>query len=188
MFADTADETYIYAEAQGGEIGRINRKTFENRNLKPLPGAGDPKLRYNWNTPIHMSPTQKGVVYLGAQFLFRTRDHGQTWERISPDLTTNDPLKQKQELSGGVTVDNSAAEMHTTIYAIAESPKDPNLIWVGTDDGNVQLTRDGGKTWTNVDAQHRRPAEERLGVLRRGRPLRRGHRLRHLRPATPSAT
>ena len=152
MFADTADETYIYAEAQGGEIGRINRKTYESRNIKPLPGFGDPKLRYNWNTPIHMSPTQKGVVYLGAQYLFRSRDHGQTWDRISPDLTTNDPLKQKQEQSGGVTVDNSAAEMHTTIYAISESPKDPNVIWVGTDDGNVQVTRDGGKTWTNVVA------------------------------------
>src|SRR6185503_12682520 len=152
MFADTADETYIYAEAQGGEIGRVNRDTHENRAIKPLPGFGDPKLRYNWNTPIHMSPTQKGVVYIGAQFLFRSRDHGQTWDRISPDLTTNDKEKQKQEQSGGVTVDNSAAEMHTTIYAISESPKDSNVIWVGTDDGNLQLTRDGGKTWNNVAA------------------------------------
>jgi photosystem II stability/assembly factor-like uncharacterized protein len=150
MFADAADQTYIYAEAQGGEIGRVNRKTHEIRNIKPLPGYKDPKLRYNWNTPIHLSSTQKGVVYIGAQYLFRSRDHGQTWDRISPDLTTNDPEKQKQELSGGVTVDNSAAEMHTTIYAIAESPKDPNLIWAGTDDGNLQLTRDGGKTWMNV--------------------------------------
>ncbi|PYS96000.1 MAG: hypothetical protein DMF65_13575 [Acidobacteria bacterium] len=87
---------------------------------------------------------------MGAQFLFRSRDHGQTWERISPDLTTNDPEKQKQEQSGGVTVDNSAAEMHTTIYSISESPRNANLVWVGTDDGNVQITRDGGKTWTNV--------------------------------------
>src|SRR6202008_1526355 len=73
-------------------------------------------------------------------------------DRISPDLTTNDPEKQKQEQSGGVTVDNSAAEMHTNIYAISESPKDKNVIWVGTDDGNVQLTRDGGKTWKNLTA------------------------------------
>ncbi|PYL55807.1 MAG: sialidase, partial [Verrucomicrobia bacterium] len=91
-----------------------------------------------------------GTVYIGAQFLFRSRDHGQNWERISPDLTTNDPQKQKQEQSGGVTVDNSSAEMHTTIYSISESPKDKNLIWVGTDDGNIQLTRDSGKTWNNV--------------------------------------
>jgi photosystem II stability/assembly factor-like uncharacterized protein len=150
MFADTSDPDYIYAEAQGGEIGRVNRKTHEIRSIKPLPGYKEGKLRYNWNTPIHMSPTQKGTVYIGAQFLFRSRDHGQTWERISPDLSTNDPEKQKQEQSGGVTVDNSSAETHTTIYAIAESPKNPAVIWAGTDDGNVQVTRDGGKNWTNV--------------------------------------
>jgi len=150
MFADTADPTYIYAEAQGGDIGRVNRKTHEIRRIQPLPGYKEGKLRWNWNAPIHMSPTQKGTVHIGAQFLFRTRDHGQTWERISPDLTTNDPEKQKQEQSGGVTIDNSAAEMHGTIYAIAESPKDGNVIWAGTDDGNLQLTRDGGKTWRNV--------------------------------------
>ncbi|HEV2114031.1 MAG TPA: glycosyl hydrolase, partial [Terriglobales bacterium] len=92
----------------------------------------------------------KNVVYIGAQYLFRSRDHGQSWDRISPDLTTNDPQKQKQEESGGVTVDNSFAEMHTTIYSISESPRNKDLIWVGTDDGNVQVTRDGGKTWTNV--------------------------------------
>jgi photosystem II stability/assembly factor-like uncharacterized protein len=150
MFVDPTDPTYVYAEAQGGEIGRINRKTHETRSIKPLPQYGEGKLRYNWNTPIHMSPNQPGTVYIGAQFLFRSRDYGQTWDRISPDLTTNDPEKQKQEQSGGVTVDNSSAEMHTTIYAIAESPKDPQVIWVGTDDGNVQLTRDGGTSWSNV--------------------------------------
>ena len=150
MFADPADPDYIYAEAQGGEIGRVNRKTHEARGIKPLPGYKEGKLRFNWNTPIHISPTQKGTIYIGSQFLFRSRDHGQTWERISPDLSTNDPQKQKQEESGGVTIDNSAAEMHTTIYAIAESPKNGSVIWVGTDDGNLQLTRDGGKSWTNV--------------------------------------
>ena len=150
MFVDTSDPTYIYAEAQGGSIGRVNRKTHESRDIQPLPGYKEGKLRYNWNTPIHLSPTQKGTVYIGAQFLFRTRDHGQTWQRISPDLTTNDPEKQKQEQSGGVTIDNSAAEMYETIYAIAESPKDPNLIWVGTDDGNLQISRDAGKSWKNV--------------------------------------
>jgi photosystem II stability/assembly factor-like uncharacterized protein len=150
VFADPADPDYIYAEYQGGEISRINRKTHEARKIKPLPGYNEGKLRYNWNTPIHLSPTQKGTIYVGAQFLFRSRDHGQTWERISPDLTTNDPEKQTQERSGGVTIDNSSAEMHTTIYSIAESPRNPNIVWVGTDDGNVQITQDGGKTWTNV--------------------------------------
>ena len=150
MFADPSDPDYIYAESQGGYIGRVNRKTHESRSIQPLPQYKEGKLRYNWNTPIHLSPKNDGTIYIGAQFLFRSRDHGQTWERISPDLTTNDPEKQKQEQSGGVTVDNSAAEMHTTIYAIAESPKDSNLVWVGTDDGNVQITQDGGKNWTNV--------------------------------------
>jgi photosystem II stability/assembly factor-like uncharacterized protein len=150
VFADPTDPDYAYLESQGGEIMRVNRKTHETRALKPLPRYKEGKLRYNWNTPIHLSPTQKGTIYIGAQFLFRSRDHGQTWERISPDLTTNDPAKQQQEESGGISVDNSSAEMHTTIYAIAESPKNPNLIWAGTDDGSLQVTRDAGKTWTNV--------------------------------------
>jgi photosystem II stability/assembly factor-like uncharacterized protein len=149
-FADPSDPTYIYAEAQGGHVGRVNRATLDGRGIRPQPNYGEGKLRFNWNTPIHMSPNEKGTVYIGSQFLFRSRDHGQSWERISPDLTTNDPEKQKQEESGGVTVDNSDAETHTTIYSISESPKDANLIWVGTDDGNLQLTRDSGKTWSNV--------------------------------------
>ncbi|HUE40626.1 MAG TPA: hypothetical protein VMO75_01735 [Chthoniobacterales bacterium] len=149
MFPDPADADYIYAEYQGGNVGRVNRYTHEARNIQPTPNYKE-KLRWNWNTPIALSPNEKGTIYIGAQFLFRSRDHGQSWERISPDLTTNDPQKQKQEQSGGVTIDNSSAEMHTTIYSISESPKDKNLIWVGTDDGNVQITRDGGKTWNNV--------------------------------------
>lgn len=148
MFVDPSDPDYIYAESQGGEIGRVNRKTHETRSIKPLPHQDEGKLRFNWNTPIHVSP--KGTLYIGSQFLFRSQDHGQTWERISPDLSTNDPERQKQEQSGGVTIDNSAAEEYTTIFAIAESPKNPELIWVGTDDGNVQVTQDGGKHWTNV--------------------------------------
>ncbi|HEY8832261.1 MAG TPA: hypothetical protein VIM21_07105 [Gemmatimonadaceae bacterium] len=152
MFVDPTDQNYLYAEAQGGEIGRVNRKTHETRPLKPLPRYKEGKERFNWNTPIHVSPTNNGTLYIGSQYLYRTKDFGQTWDRISPDLTTNDPSKQLQEQSGGVTVDNSAAEMHTTIYAIAESPRNPGLIWVGTDDGNLQVTRDGGKNWTNVVA------------------------------------
>ncbi|MGH7656327.1 MAG: VPS10 domain-containing protein [Gemmatimonadaceae bacterium] len=155
MFADPSDPTYIYAEAQGGTIGRVNRKTHEVRDIQPLPGYNEAKLRFNWNTPIHLSPSRSGTVYIGAQYLFRSRNHGQSWDRISPDLTTNDPAKQKQEEAGGVTVDNSSAEMHTTIYAIGESPRDSMVIWAGTDDGNLQVTRDGGKEWTNVVANIR---------------------------------
>jgi photosystem II stability/assembly factor-like uncharacterized protein len=152
VFPDPADANYVYAESQGGFIARVNRFTLESRIIKPQQNYGEGKLRFNWNTPIHMSPNEKGTIYIGAQFLFRSRDHGQSWERISPDLTTNDPEKQKQEESGGVTVDNSYAEMHTTIYSISESPRDGQTIWVGTDDGNVQVTRDGAKSWTNVVA------------------------------------
>lgn len=149
VFADPSDPDYVYAEYQGGFISRINRKTLQARDIQPKANYKE-KLRWNWNTPIALSPTDKNTLYIGSQFLFRTRNQGQTWERISPDLTTNDPEKQQQEKSGGITVDNSAAEMHTTIYSISESPKDAKVIWVGTDDGNLQVTRDSGKTWTNV--------------------------------------
>jgi photosystem II stability/assembly factor-like uncharacterized protein len=168
MFADPADPDYLYAEAQGGTIGRVNRRTHETKDIQPRPGYNE-KLRWNWNTPIHMSPNEKGAIYIGCQFLFRSRDHGQTWDRISPDLTTNDPAKQKQEESGGITVDNSAAEMHTTIYAISESPKDGKVLWVGTDDGNVQVTKDGGKSWKNVVSGAGVPAGSWVSSIDAGR-------------------
>lgn len=157
VFSDPTDRNYVYAEYQGGNLARINRRTLDSRDIQPRGNDGE-KLRWNWNTPLHLSPNEKGTLYMGAQFLFRTRNQGQTWERISPDLTTNDPEKQQQELSGGITVDNSAAEMHTTIYSISESPKDGRVIWVGTDDGNVQVTRDGGKSWRNVVSGAKVPA------------------------------
>ncbi|HVF36052.1 MAG TPA: sialidase, partial [Candidatus Saccharimonadia bacterium] len=149
MFSDPADPDYIYAEYQGGNIARIHRTTHEARSIQPTARLGE-KLRFNWNAPIHLSPNEKGTIYIGAQYLFRSRDQGASWDRISPDLTTNDPRKQQQEQSGGITVDNSSAEMHTTIYSISESPKNGKVIWVGTDDGNLQLTRDGGGSWSNV--------------------------------------
>ncbi len=155
MWEDPADPAYIYAESQGGNIGRVNRFTHEIRAITPYAQYGEKKLRFNWNTPIQMSPNEKGTIYMGGQFLFRSRDHGQSWQRISPDLTTNDPEKQKQEESGGVTVDNSSAEMNTTIYSISESPRNGQVIWCGTDDGNLQITRDAGKSWTNVRANVR---------------------------------
>jgi photosystem II stability/assembly factor-like uncharacterized protein len=146
---DPTDPESVYCEGQGGYIARVDRRTHATRDIQPKAGYKE-KLRFNWNTPIHLSSSQKGTLYIGAQFLFRSRDRGDSWERISPDLSTNDPDKRKQEESGGVTVDNSSAEMHTTIYSISESPRDPRLIWVGTDDGNLQLSRDAGKSWTNV--------------------------------------
>jgi photosystem II stability/assembly factor-like uncharacterized protein len=151
-FADPKDPDVIYDEIQGGNLFRIRRSTLESKDIQPAPQKGEPKFRFNWNTPIHLSPTRPGTIYYASQFLFRSRDQGESWERISPDLTTNDPAKQRQPESGGLTPDNSTAENHCTIFAIAESPRNGEVVWVGTDDGNVQLTRDGGKTWTNVAA------------------------------------
>jgi photosystem II stability/assembly factor-like uncharacterized protein len=142
----------VYSEWQNGKLLRFYKKTGEMKSVSPFPKAGEPKYRFNWNTPAIIGPNEPHAIYIGAQFLFRSRDRGESWERISPDLTTNDPEKQKQEQSGGITIDNSSAENHCTIYAIGESPRDGRVIWIGTDDGNLQLTRDGGKTWKNLIA------------------------------------
>lgn len=149
-FSDPTDPDLAYVEYQGGHISRVRKSTGEAKEIKPLPGATDPEFRFNWNAPIHLSANNRGTIYIGAQYLFRSKDKGESWERISPDLTTNDPAKQHQEKSGGLTIDNSDAERYETIYTISESPKSADVIWVGTDDGNVQVTRDGGKNWTNV--------------------------------------
>lgn len=149
-FVDPADPDVVYNEYQGGNLFRIHKSSRVAKDIKPAPKAGDPKFRFNWNTPIHLSPNEPGVIYYAAQFLFRSRDKGESWERLSPDLTTNDPARQKQQESGGLTLDNSTAENHCTIFAIAESPRSKDVIWAGTDDGNLQVTRDGGRTWTNV--------------------------------------
>ena len=149
-FVDPRDEDVVYDEIQGGNLFRTRKSTLERKDIRPTPKPGDPKYRFNWNTPIHLSRATPGTMYYGAQFLFRTRDMGESWDRISPDLTTNDPARQRQDASGGLTLDNSTAENNTTIFAISESPKTPGLIWVGTDDGHVQVTRDAGKSWTNV--------------------------------------
>ena len=143
----------IYSEIYNGEaLYRYDLDKNIINNILPSPKEGDPKYRYNWNTALQVSPNNPDRIYFGSQFLFKSDDMGDNWEIISPDLSTNDPARQNQSSTGGVTVDNSGAEMNTTIYCIAESPFDENLIWVGTDDGNVQITKDGGKTWTNVVA------------------------------------
>jgi len=150
VVSDPNDSDLVYLESQGGHIVRVRRSTGETREINPFATEKESKLRFNWNTPIYASPTQNGVIYIGAQYLFRSKDRGDSWERISPDLTTNDQSHQKQLESGGLSVDNSSAENFTTIITVNESPKNPNVIWVGTDDGNLQVTRDGGKSWANV--------------------------------------
>ncbi|MCU0425302.1 MAG: glycosyl hydrolase [Candidatus Kapabacteria bacterium] len=152
VLRDKLDKNFLYFEMQGGNMVRHHLPTGEIKIIKPLEKAGEPKYRWNWNTPIAQSPKNPKTLYAASQFLFRSSDRGESWEKISPDLTTNDPAKQKQEESGGVTMDKSSAENHCTIYAVAESPLDEKVIWAGTDDGNVQVTQNGGKTWTNVVA------------------------------------
>lgn len=142
---------YVYAMSQGGNVGYVDTKTGQNRYIKPVHPEGK-KLRFHWNAGIAQSPFADCEIYFGSQFLHKSTDCGQNWEIISPDLTTNDTLKQQQHLSGGLTIDDTQAENHTTILAIAPSPLDENVIWVGTDDGNLQITRDGGKTWTNTSS------------------------------------
>lgn len=148
---DPTDADVVYSEYQGGHAFRVNRKTNEYADIQPQALPGEPKLRFNWNTPIYISPTNPKSLYMCAQYVYKSSNKGITWTRISPDLTTNDPMKQKQEESGGITVDNSSAENHCTIFTIAESPLDENYIFVGTDDGNIQISTDGGKTWNKVN-------------------------------------
>lgn len=144
---DALDPSIVFSESQGGNIMRANLKTNQTKFVQPQEQKGDPKYRWNWNTPLVKSPANPRILYCGAQFLFKTTDRGQSWTRISPDLTTNDSIKQKQYSSGGLTVDNTSAENHCTIFSIGPSPLDENLIYIGTDDGNIQVTRDGGKNW-----------------------------------------
>lgn len=146
---DLKDSTIAYAEYQGGNMGRINLTTLKSVNIQPQQTDREEKLRWNWNTPLLTGAYHKNYLYTGAQYLYRSKNQGRSWDRISPDLTTNNKNKQKQEESGGLSADNTSAENHCTIFTVAESPIDSNMIWVGTDDGNLQLSIDGGKTWTN---------------------------------------
>jgi photosystem II stability/assembly factor-like uncharacterized protein len=145
---DPADERYGYSMSQGGALQRFDRITGHRESIQPVHPQGIP-LRFNWNAGLALDPHETGTLYLGSQFVHRTRDHGASWEIISPDLTTNDPAKQ-DPATGGLSLDATGAETHTSVIAIAPSPTEPGVIWVGTDDGNVQLTRDGGASWTPV--------------------------------------
>ena len=146
----------IYSEMQGAEnVWRFDVDKSLIKTIQPLQEKGYPKLRFNWNTPIEISSFYPDRFYIGSQFLHKSEDMGDTWEIISPDLTTNDPRKQMQEDSGGLSADNSGAENHTTIFSIDESPLDPKIIWIGTDDGNIQLSRDGGKKWRDVTPKNK---------------------------------
>lgn len=150
---DLKDGNICYAEYQGGNMARVNLRTGKAVAIQPQKGSGEEDLRWNWNTPLHVGPVSK-ALYTGSQYVYKSTDQGRNWTRISPDLTTNDKAKQKQEESGGLSADNTSAENHCTVFTISESPLDSNLVWAGTDDGNLQYSTDGGKTWNNVAANY----------------------------------
>jgi hypothetical protein len=146
---DAGDPDWVYSMSQGGNLQRLNYKTGENWFLKPPALDTSVKLRFNWNSAIAQDPFDKSTIYYGSQFVHKSTNKGASWQTISPDLTTNDTAKIDQSENGGLTLDITGAENYCTILAIEPSAKEQGVIWVGTDDGNVQLTRDGGKTWTS---------------------------------------
>ncbi|MFQ5689858.1 MAG: glycosyl hydrolase [Gemmatimonadota bacterium] len=152
---DPEHPAYIYATDIQGVLTELDTRTMSVRSVRAYPEFGlgmDPanmKYRFNWNAPVLVSVHDPSVIYHGANLLLKSTDRGTTWTEISPDLTRNEKGKQG---AGGVPITNEAAggEVYNTIFTIAESPHDPGTLWVGTDDGRVQLTRDGGATWTDV--------------------------------------
>lgn len=144
------DNRYGYAMSQGGNVGFYDRLTGKSRFIKPIHDDIDVKLRYNWNAALAQDPHSDCGVYYASQFVHYSTDCGDSWTTISPDLTTNDTTKHKQHISGGLTIDATNAENHTTILCVSPSTLDKDVIYVGTDDGNLQVTRDGGKNWTNT--------------------------------------
>jgi photosystem II stability/assembly factor-like uncharacterized protein len=137
---DPDDGRWLYNESQNGAIQRIDQRTGTARSIRPVPPRGRPAYRFNWTAPIHLSPHNSRIIYFGSQVLLRSVNRGDTWQEISPDLTTNDPVKLKGNIE------------FCTLTTISESPVTPGVIWVGADDGKVQVTRDGGGTWTDRTA------------------------------------
>jgi photosystem II stability/assembly factor-like uncharacterized protein len=152
---DPVDPEIVYAGSYGGDITRYDHRTHEEQAINPWPvnpigwGAGDLKHRFQWTEPIVFSPHDPKTLYFAGEMLFKTTDAGMSWTPISPDLTRND--KSKQGSSGGpITKDNTGVEVYDTIFSVVESPVQKDLIWAGTDDGLVHVTRDGGQHWENV--------------------------------------
>ena len=151
---DPEDSMTGYSMSQGGELIRWDLKSRAFKVIRPpdpKPGDGRERLRFNWNAGLAIDPFEPGTIYYGSQYVHKSTDRGDSWTTISPDLTTDDPQKQRQFESGGLTLDVTAAENHTTIIAIAPSPRERGVLWVGTDDGRLHVTRDGGQTWTSVE-------------------------------------
>jgi len=146
---DSSNSRFGYGTSQNGDLYRYDKLTGYYLSISPPAPDLKTRLRFNWNAGFAKDPANNNVAYYGSQFLHRTTDKGATWQIISPDLTTNNPEHQKQDY-GGLTIDASGAEIYNSILSIAPGVLDPMVIWVGTDDGNVQITQNGGKTWSNL--------------------------------------
>lgn len=149
VIMDQSDDRYVFAMSQQGNIGRVDLETGAGRFVRPTHPDGE-NLRFNWNSAVNFDPFNEETIYFGSQYVHKSDDRGESWTIISPDLTTNDTTKQKQHESGGITMDATGAENFTTILAIEPSSLEQGLIWVGTDDGKVHITRDGGENWTDL--------------------------------------
>ncbi len=147
---DPEDSMKVVAMMQEGYLARCDLRTGESRSIRPAP-PGDVELRFNWNAALAQDPFDPGTIYYGSQFVHRSLDRGTTWSVISPDLTTNNSEWQRQDESGGLTLDVTGAENYTSLLAIAPSPLQKGLIWVGSDDGRLHVTRDGGESWVSLE-------------------------------------
>ncbi len=148
---DPKNANFGYSMFQGGGLMRWNLHNGEAKIIQPPPREDDTRLRFNWNAGIAIDPHDKQTIYYGSQFLHKSSDYGRSWQTLSDDLTTNNPEWQKQDESGGLTPDVTGAENYTSIIAIAPSPVAAGQIWIGTDDGRLHLTRDGGGTWASLE-------------------------------------
>jgi len=170
---DPTNWRIVYSESQGGSIQRYNVETRQSQGIGPSQrnitnwtdyfpttaqttgagaagGRGGVQFRFNWSSPILISPHNPSTIYFGGNYLFKSIDRGDHWQIVSPDLTTNNPEKTRPQGNGGLTSENTGSETHCTIITISESSIKPGLVWVGTDDGNVQITKNGGAVWENV--------------------------------------
>ncbi|MEM5539652.1 hypothetical protein [Olleya sp. AS48] len=147
---DKDDSRYGWTMSQQGSVSRYDWQTGNNYTIQPTHPDKDVTLRFNWNSAINIDPFSNNTIYFGSQFVHKSTDKGLTWKVISPDLTTNDPEKLKQHESGGLTMDATGAENHCTILVIEPSPAEKDVFWVGTDDGRVHVTTNGGESYNDV--------------------------------------
>lgn len=147
---DKDNSRYGWSMSQQGSVSRYDWQTGNNYTVKPIHPDKDVMLRFNWNSAINIDPFDNSTIYFGSQFVHKSTDKGLTWTVISPDLTTNDPEKQKQHESGGLTMDATGAENHCTILVIEPSVVEKDVFWVGTDDGRVHVTKNGGQSYDDV--------------------------------------